>query len=112
MSPRLTQKTTRKSHKYLTSRAIIAKLRRHRDNLNRFSLQRIGVFRSPALRRQGRSIGFIVEFTNPSFDNYMELVDFLQGLFKKRVVVLTPEGLDNIRIKSVADDVRRNVVYV
>ncbi len=41
----------------------------------------------------------------------MALIDFLEKLFGKKVDVLTPEGVESIRIKSVADDIRRNTVY-
>ena len=42
----------------------------------------------------------------------MALVAFLEKLFRKKVDVLTPEGVESIRIKSVAEDIQRNTVYV
>ena len=97
----------------LTSRGIIAKLKEQNDALKQFSVRRIGLFGSYAAGRQTRKsdIDFVVEFDEPTFDNYMALIDFLEKLFGRKVDVLTPEGLESIRIKSVADDIRRNPVY-
>ena len=96
-----------------TSQEIIAKLKEHHDALKQFSVRRIGLFGSYAAGRQTpkSDIDFVVEFGEPTFDNYMALIDFLEKLFGKKVDVLTPEGVESIRIKSVADDIRRNTVY-
>ncbi len=96
-----------------TSQEIIAKLKEHHDALKQFSVLRIGLFGSYAAGRQTlkSDIDFVVEFGEPTFDNYMALIDFLEKLFGKKVDVLTPEGVESIRIKSVADDIRRNTVY-
>ena len=107
--------TGRKSSpKSLTSRVIIAQLQKHHDGLNQFKVKRIGLFGSYAAGRQTQKsdVDFIVEFYEPTFDNFMGLVAFLEKLFKKKVDVLTPEGVDSIRIKSVAEDIQRSTVYV
>ena len=97
----------------LTSRGIIAKLKKQNGALKQFSVRRIGLFGSYAAGRQTRKsdIDFVVDFAEPTFDNYMALIDFLEKLFGRKVDVLTPEGVESIRIKSVADDIRRNTVY-
>lgn len=107
--------TSRKSSpKSLTSRGIIAQLQKQHDALNQFKVKRIGLFGSYAAGRQTQKsdIDFIVEFSEPTFDNFMGLVTFLEKLFKKKVDVLTPEGVESIRIKSVAENIQRNTVYV
>ena len=57
-------------------------------------------------------IDFVVEFEEPSFDRFMALIEFLEKLFGKRVDVLTREGVNTIRAKNIAEDIRRNTVYV
>jgi predicted nucleotidyltransferase len=107
--------TARKtSPKSLTSRGIIAQLQKQHDALNQFKVKRIGLFGSYAAGRQTQKsdIDFVVEFSEPTFDNFMGLVSFLEKLFKKKVDVLTPEGVESIRIKSVAENIQRNTVYV
>ena len=46
----------------------------------------------------------------PTFDNYMALIDFLEKLFGRKVDVLTPEGVESIRIKSVVQDIQKNMI--
>ena len=98
----------------LTSRGIISQLKEHHDALKQLTVKRIGLFGSYATGRQTQKsdIDFIVEFDEPTFDNYMALIAFLEKLFRRKVDVLTPEGVDSIRIKSVAQDIQRNTVYV
>ena len=100
--------------KSLTSRGIIRKLQEQNDALKRFSVRRIGLFGSYVAGTQTpkSDIDFLVEFDEPTFDNFMGLVSFLEKIFKRKVDVLTPEGVESIRIKSVAENIQRNTVYV
>ena len=108
-------RTSRKSSpKSLTSRTILTQLQKHHDALDQFKVKKIALFGSCASGRQTQKsdIDFVVEFSEPTFDNFMGLVTFLEKLFKKKVDVLTPEGVESIRIKSVAENIQRNTVYV
>ena len=102
------------SAKSLTSRGIISRLKENHDALKQFKVRRIGIFGSYAAGRQTQKsdIDFVVEFDEPTFDNFIGLIAFLEKLFKKKVDVLTPEGVESIRIKSVAENIQRNTVYV
>ena len=42
----------------------------------------------------------------------MDLAFYLEDLFGKKVELLTPEGVKSIRIKAIAEDIGRSVVYV
>ena len=42
----------------------------------------------------------------------MDFVDYLENLFGRKVEVLTPIGVATIRIKEVAEDIKRIVLYV
>lgn len=103
-----------KSQKTLTRHEILATLRRHQSVLKQFKVRRIGLFGSYAEGRQNRKsdLDFLVEFDEPTFDNFMGLIEYLQKLFSKKVDVLTPEGVKSIRIEEVANNIERNVAYV
>ncbi len=57
-------------------------------------------------------IDMVVDFTQPSFDNFMGLADYLERLFKKKVDILTPAGVKGIRVKSVAKSIKKSLIYV
>ncbi|MGH9785865.1 MAG: nucleotidyltransferase family protein [Terriglobia bacterium] len=81
--------------------------------LQRYQVKRIGLFGSHATGRQrNRSdVDFLVEFEQSTFDNFMGLHDSLRKLFRRKIDLLTPAGVDSIRIKSVAENIKKNVVY-
>lgn len=103
-----------KPAKPLTRQQILQALRKHDRVLKKLSVRKIGLFGSYAREEQTHKsdIDLIVEFKRPTFDNFMALNDYLEKLFKKKVEILTPEGVDSIRIREVADSIRKNVVYV
>jgi len=80
-----------------TSQQILAVLSDN-DELLRFrGVRRIGLFGSFA-RNQGRArsdLDFLVEFDQPTFDNYMNLAFSLEKLFGRHVDLITSDGLSN-----------------
>ena len=81
---------------------------------NEFGVEKIGVFGSVAKgTARGKSdIDIVVKLRKPIGLKFIELVEYLEGLFNTKVDVLTQEGINNIRIKEIADDIKRNIVYV
>jgi len=57
-------------------------------------------------------IDMVVEFKEPDFDKFMGLSFYLENLFHRKVDILTPEGIRGIRVKKVAEDIKRSLVYV
>mgnify|MGYP001039076984 CR=1 FL=1 len=100
--------------KNLTYNEIIKILKDHSDILKKYKVKRIGLFGSFIEGKQKRSsdIDFVVEFEKPSFDNFMDLAFYLEDLFGRKIDILTPEGIRGIRIKEVAKNIERSVVYV
>lgn len=97
------------------SRAVILReLQKHGEILKKYTVKRMGLFGSYAFDKPNKrsDIDFLVEFEEPTFDNYMGLIDYLEELFRRKVEILTPQGVDSIRVKEVADSIRKNVVYV
>lgn len=97
----------------LTRQDIFRILRESRPTLDRFAVRRIGLFGSYATGRQTQAsdIDLLVEFDRPSYDNFAGLQDALERLFGRKVEILTPDGLDGIRIPRVADSIRKTLVY-
>ena len=66
-----------------TRRSILKTLGDHREEVRRFGVRSLGLFGSAA-RGEARTtsdLDFLVEFENPNFDTYMELLEFLEKLF-------------------------------
>lgn len=79
-----------------------------------YSVARIGLFGSFASKTadDDSDVDLLVEFHEPIGFRFMELVDYLEALLGREVDVLTPAGLQGIRVKRVAENINENVVYV
>lgn len=97
-----------------TQRGIIALLRAHRDTLRGYGVRRIGLFGSYAEGhpKATSDIDLLVEFAEPSFDNFVNVTNHLEKLLGRKVDVLTPQGIQGIRVKEVAESIKRSIVYV
>ena len=84
-----------KTRRGLTDKEVISLLKRHKDLLKKYRVKRIGLFGSYARKEQKRhsDIDFLVEFEEPNFDNFMDLVFSLESLFKKKVELITNGSL-------------------
>jgi hypothetical protein len=93
----------------LTRQAILRELRRRPDLLQRHAVRKIALFGSYAKGKQtGRSdIDFLVELAKPTHDNFLDLSRELARLFGKKAEILTPEGLESIRVKGIAESIRK-----
>ena len=81
----------------IISNKFLAKLESHRSDLKRFGVQRIGLFGS-CLRgeEQDRSdVDLLVEFEEGylKLANIVDLGDYLENLFGRRVELITPDSL-------------------
>jgi predicted nucleotidyltransferase len=94
----------------------IKKLRENMDKIKGFGVKRIGIFGSVVRgeAKEGSDIDFVVGFEKgkATFKNVCRLIDFLEELFGKEVDILTPDGIESIRIKHVREDIKREVEYV
>ena len=98
----------------LTRARILKTLRDHDEVLKKYSVKRIGLFGSYARgeQKRGSDIDFLVEFEKPTYDNFYDLIVYLEKLFGRKVEVLTPDGVDSIRVPEVAQSIRDSVVYI
>ena len=98
----------------LTRERILNLLKEHEPALKRYTVKRMGLFGSYARdeARQDSDVDLIVEFTEPTFDHFMDLTSYLEQLLGRKVEVLTPEGVRSIRVKAVAHRIKESAIYV
>jgi predicted nucleotidyltransferase len=89
---------------------VIDILKSHeREIKKRFGVKRIGLFGSFARGEQKDTsdVDILVEFEEPTFDNFMNLAFFLEDLFSRRVELVTPDSLS----PYIAPYVKKEVVW-
>ena len=96
-----------------TRETILRTLRENPDLLERYSVDRIGLFGSFARDAATRKsdIDLLVEFDDPTYDNFLGLSRALERLFGRKVEIITPEGLDSIRVRSISESIRQSLTY-
>lgn len=79
-----------------------------------YGVSRIGIFGSVAkgTMTEDSDLDIVVEFRRPIGFKFIRLVEYLESLFGKRVDVITNNGIENIRVKEVARNIERNLIYV
>lgn len=79
-----------------------------------FGVRKIGLFGSYVKGKPDETsdIDIVVEFAHPIGFRFFDFVDYLESVLGQRVDVLTTAGIENIRIKRVAQDITESLVYV
>jgi predicted nucleotidyltransferase len=103
-------------NKNISKEQIIQKLKENINKIKSFGVKRIGIFGS-AVRgeiTEKSDIDFVVEFEEgkATFNNFCDLVDFLEHLFARKVDVLTPWGIESIRIPYIKEQIKKEIEYV
>jgi predicted nucleotidyltransferase len=77
--------------KRLTSKVILETLEKNKEVLKKYEVKRIGLFGSfvRGEQKENSDIDFLIEFENPNFDNFMDLVFYLEDLFGREVELIT-----------------------
>jgi hypothetical protein len=103
----------KEQRKALAKDEILDALRKHRDILLKYKVREIGLFGSFVRGEQVEKsdIDLIVNFEEPSIENFMGLSSFLENLFGKKVEILTPAGVESIRINHIKEEIKRSIVY-
>jgi predicted nucleotidyltransferase len=78
-----------------TSREIIVKLSQHRNELRALGVRRLALFGSAARGQanEASDLDFLVELERRTFDSYMDVKEFLERLFAKRIDLVVSEAL-------------------
>ncbi len=100
----------------MTRREILRRIKENMGKIRSFGVKRIGIFGS-AVRdeiTEESDIDVVVEFERgkATFKNVAGLVDFLEELFGMEVDILTPDGIESIRIPHIKEEIKRSVEYV
>ncbi len=101
--------------KNLTRKDVLGILRAEQSFLKeKFGIEKIALFGSfargnPTLKsdvdlviRLGRQLGF----------EFFDMVDYLEKKLGRKVDALTPAGIESIRVKSIAEDIKRSMIDV
>jgi predicted nucleotidyltransferase len=99
----------------LTKEAITKVLREKYPYLAaEYGVKRIGLFGSYAkdIPTEASDIDLVVEFERPLGFKFIELSEYLERLLGQEVDILTPAGIQGIRIDHIAQSIEENIVYV
>jgi len=99
----------------LTKEKVIEILRRELPYLaSHYGVKRIGLFGSFAeeIQKDDSDIDIVVEFEKPIGLKFVEFAEYLEKVLDKKTDILTPDGIKGIRIKKIATDIERSVIYV
>ena len=79
-----------------------------------YGVKRLGVFGSHAkgLATEASDVDLVVEFTRPIGFRFIEFTEYFESLLGKNVDVLTPAGIQGIRIERIAQSIQESIVYV
>nr|VFJ91648.1 MAG: hypothetical protein BECKLFY1418B_GA0070995_102716 [Candidatus Kentron sp. LFY]VFK16545.1 MAG: hypothetical protein BECKLPF1236B_GA0070989_109710 [Candidatus Kentron sp. LPFa] len=78
-----------------------------------YGVSRIGIFGSvlTGAMTEESDLDIVVELERPIGFRFNGLVEYLEDLFGRKVDVLTRDGLGNIRVKEIAREIERTLVY-
>jgi predicted nucleotidyltransferase len=87
---------------------IIRTLEGHKGELRGFGVKKIGLFGSflSGTPRKDSDVDFLVEFGEPTFDNYMDLKFLLEALFGRKADVVSMDCL-----KPALRHIRKEALY-
>lgn len=79
-----------------------------------YGLKKIALFGAYAKDTQNKNsdIDMLVEFERPIGLKFVDLTEYLEKLFGRKIDILTPEGLNSIRVESIALKIKKDLVYV
>jgi predicted nucleotidyltransferase len=99
----------------MTKETVVEVLREEYPYLaSEYGVKRLGVFGSHAkgLANEASDVDLVVEFERPIGFRFVEFAEYLESVLGKHVDVLTPAGIEGIRVKWIAQDIKESVVYV
>jgi len=79
-----------------------------------YGVKKIALFGSVVKGKYTKSsdIDMVVEFEKPIGLRFMDLAEYLEKKMGRKTDILTAEGVRSIRIKKVAQDIKRSLLYV
>ena len=79
-----------------------------------YGVEKIGLFGSYAAgnAEEGSDIDLVVSFSRPIGFRFVHLALYLEKLLGVSVDILTPAGVEGIRVPRVAQEIQKSVAYV
>ena len=94
---------------------ILKMMRENKEKIKELGVKRIGIFGSCVRDRatEKSDVDVVVEFERgkATFKNVCGLIDFLEELFGREIDLLTPDGIESIRIKHVKEEIKKEIEY-
>lgn len=94
---------------------VLQIIKTHRSYLQtEYGVEKIGLFGSIATDTADADsdIDLVVQFNKPIGFRFYELVEYLEKIFNRKVDVLTPDGIESIRNKTISSNIKRTALYV
>ncbi|MBI4209472.1 MAG: nucleotidyltransferase family protein [Deltaproteobacteria bacterium] len=99
----------------LTKSKILEILKKIQPQLkSAYGVQKLALFGSYATgtAREGSDVDLLVELDRPIGFKFFQMIDYLEEKLGEKLDILTPEGVASIRIKEIAESIRRSLIYV
>jgi predicted nucleotidyltransferase len=99
----------------LTKNKVVEILKKEQPYLRKeFGVRKIAIYGSFARGRanQKSDVDILIEFDKSPGMKFFDLMDYLDKKLGRKTDILTKTGLNTIRIKRVAQDIKRSLVYV
>lgn len=82
--------------------------------ISEYGVKQIGLFGSYAKGKpaKGSYVDILVEFERPIGLKFVEFAEYIERILGSKTDILTPAGIDGIRIQKVAENIRNSIVYV
>lgn len=82
--------------------------------ISEYGVKRIGLFGSYAkgTPTKASDVDILVEFDKPIGLKFVEFAEYIERILGRKVNILTPGGINSIRVERVARDIKESVVYV
>ena len=93
----------------------IEKIRSQYSHLSsEYGVEKIGLFGSVAAGTDNEKsdIDLFIELRRPVGLKFIKLAEYLESILGRKVDLITRDGLENIRVREVAEDIRRTLIYV
>ncbi len=99
-----------------SKKELIEQIKRYKREIQRFGVKNIGIFGSFARdeTNSNSDVDVVVEFKKgtATFKNVAGLCDFLESILNRPVDILTPDGIETIRIKHIREQIKKELEYV
>ncbi len=99
----------------ITREDVTRILREHYPYLaSEYGVKRLGLFGSYAqgVHTETSDVDIVAEFERPIGFRFVEFAEYLEAILGRRVDVLTPAGIQGIRIREIAESIEGSTVYV